>query len=128
SAVEPYILDKMSPANREQVTSFLGSIYSHYLDEISLSRKIPADSLFTIADKLKIQDAKDAVIYGLIDATKYKDEVLAELKSRLKIGEDANIKSASIEDYKVEDQSIQKSSKHRVAEVYAVGEIVPGGG
>lgn len=128
SAVEPYILDKMSPANREQVTSFLGSIYSHYLDEISLSRKIPADSLFTIADKLKIQDAKDAVTYGLIDATKYKDEVLAELKSRLKIGEDAKIKSVSIEDYKVEDQSIPKNSKDRIAVVYAVGEIVSGEG
>lgn len=128
SAVEPYILDKMSPANREQVTSFLGSIYSHYLDEISLSRKMPADSLFTIADKLKIQDAKDAVTYGLIDATKYKDEVLAELKSRLKIGEDAKIKSVSIEDYKVEDQSIPKNSKDRIAVVYAVGEIVSGEG
>ncbi len=128
SAVEPYILDKMSPANREQVTSFLGSIYSHYLDEISLSRKIPADSLFTIADKLKIQDAKDAVTYGLIDATKYKDEVLAELKSRLKIADDAKIKSVSIEDYNVEDQSIPKNSKDRIAVVYAVGEIVSGEG
>lgn len=128
SAVEPYILDKMSAANREQVTSFLGSIYSHYLDEISLSRRISADSLFNIADKLKVQDAKDAVTYGLVDATKYKDEILAELKSRLKIEKDAKINSISIEDYKVTDQSIPKNSKDRIAVVYAVGEIVSGEG
>lgn len=128
SAVEPYILDQMSAANREQVTSFLGSIYSHYLDEISLSRKIPADSLFNIADKLKIQDAKDAVTYGLVDANKYKDEVLAELKSRLKIEKDAKINSISIEDYNVEDQSLPKNSKDRIAVVYAAGEIVSGEG
>src|SRR5690554_299525 len=128
SAVEPYILDKMSPANREQVTSFLGSIYSHYLDEISLSRKIPVDSLFNIADELKIQDAGDAVTYGLVDATKYKDEILAELKSRLQIEKDTKIKSISIEDYNVEDQSIPKNLKDRIAVVYAVGEIVSGEG
>ncbi|TCK85627.1 signal peptide peptidase SppA [Albibacterium bauzanense] len=128
SAVEPYILDKMSAANKEQVTSFLGSIYSHYLDKISLSRKIPADSLFNIADKFKVQDAKDAVTYGLVDATKYKDEILAELKSRLKIEKDAKINSISIEDYNVTDQSLPKNSKDRIAVVYAVGEIVSGEG
>jgi len=128
SAVEPYILDKMSAANREQVTSFLGSIYSHYLDEISLSRKIPTDSLFNIADKLKIQDAKDAVTYGLVDATKYKDEILAELRSRLKVEKDTKINSISIEDYNVQDKSIPKNSNDRIAIVYAVGEIVPGEG
>jgi len=128
SAVEPFILDKMSPANREQVTSFLGSIYNHFLDEVSKSRKISTDSLFSIADNLKVQDAKDAVTYGLIDGTKYKDEILADLKSRLKIKEDDKIKSVTIEKYNVKDPSSSSSSKDRIAVVYAVGEIVSGEG
>jgi protease-4 len=128
SAVEPYILDKMSPANKEQVTSFLNSVYSHYLDEISLSRKIPKDSLFNIADKLMIQEAKDAVTYGLVDATKYKDEVLTELKSKLAIDQGTKINSITIENYNVQDQNIPKNSNDRIAVVYAVGEIVSGEG
>ena len=59
SAVEPFILDKMSPANREQITSFLGSLYDHYLQGISVRRKIPKDSVFVIANHLRIQNASD---------------------------------------------------------------------
>jgi len=128
SAVEPFILDKMSPANREQVTSFLGSIYNHFLAEVSKSRNISTDSLFSIADNLKVQDAKDAVTYGLIDGTKYKDEILADLKSRLKIKEDDKIKSVTIEKYNAKDPGSSSSSKDRIAVVYAVGEIVSGEG
>ena len=128
SAVEPFILDKMSPANREQVTSFLGSIYSHFLDEISLSRKISTDSLFSIANNLKVQNAKDAVTYGLVDSTKYKDEILSELKSRLDIKEDDKIKSVSIEKYTAKSASSSSTAKDRIAVVYAVGDIISGEG
>ena len=128
SAVEPFILDKMSTANREQVTSFLGSIYSHFLDKISISRNISTDSLFNIANNLKVQNAKDAVTYGLVDATMYKDEILSDLKSRLKIKEDEKIKSVSIEKYNAKDASTSSSSKDRIAVVYAVGDIISGEG
>ncbi len=128
SAVEPFILDKMSPANREQVTSFLGSIYTNYLDEIAASRDISADSLFQIANELKIETADDAVTYGLVDATKYKDEVLAELKSLLNLEEKDKIKSVSIEKYVVKDPSQSGTSRDRIAVVYAVGDIVSGEG
>jgi len=128
SAVEPFILDKMSPANKEQVTSFLGSIYSHFLNEVSTSRKISTDSLFNIANNLKVQDAKDAVTYGLVDGAKYKDEVLTDLKSRLKIKKDDKIKSVTIEKYNVKDPASSNSSKNRIAVIYAVGEIVSGEG
>lgn len=128
SAVEPFILDKMSPANKEQVTSFLGSIYSHFLDEISVSRKIPVDSLFSIANNLKVQNAKDAVTYKLIDSTKYKDEILADLKSRLGIKDKDKIKSVSIEKYSAKNANSSSTSKDRIAVVYAVGDIVSGEG
>lgn len=128
SAVEPFILDKMSAANREQVTSFLGSIYTNYLNEISASRDISADSLFQIANELKVETAEDAVSYGLVDATKYKDEVLAELRSLLNLEEKDKIKSVSIEKYVVKDPSQSTTSRDRIAVVYAVGDIVSGEG
>ena len=55
SAVEPFVLTKMSDANRLQVNSYLGSLYDHFLTGISNSRKISKDSLFNIANNLKIQ-------------------------------------------------------------------------
>src|SRR5690606_20934713 len=76
SAVEPFILDKMSDANREQVSSFLGSIYDHFIGQIGTSRRVSADSLRAIADGYLVRNADDAITYGLADGKKYKDEIL----------------------------------------------------
>lgn len=126
SAVEPFILDKMSAANREQVSSYLNSIYDHYLEGISESRKIPVDSLRQIANALQIQEAQDAVDLRMVDAIKYKDEIIAELKQRLEVKEKRKIQSVSLSKYNVKPTN--SSSKDRVAIVYAVGEIVSGEG
>lgn len=128
SAVEPFILNKMSDANREQVTSFLGSIYQHYLQEISESRNLPVDSLYAIANELKVRNAEMAVKEKLIDATKYKDEVIEELKSKLKVKEEKDLNFVSLEKYNNPDDKKSNQSKDRVAIVYAVGEIVSGEG
>lgn len=45
SAVEPFISTEMSPANREQVTAFVNSIWNKLLSDVSSSREIPTDSL-----------------------------------------------------------------------------------
>ncbi len=82
SAVEPFILDKMSEPNRRQVTSFLGSMYDHFLSKIAESRKISKTTLFSIADSAKVRDPKDAVVFKMVDGLLYKDQVLDELKSR----------------------------------------------
>jgi protease-4 len=126
SAVEPFILDRMSEPNKLQVNSFLGSMYDHFLNRISESRKIPKDSLSIIANKLLVQNAADAVKYRLADALKYKDEVLSELKSRTGINKDEDIKSVAIEDYNNGESS--GSNNSRIAVVYASGEIAGGEG
>src|SRR5690606_6705682 len=61
SAVEPFFLNKMSDPNRLQVTSYLGSIYSTFINEIAASRNIAADSLRAIANDYRVRDADDAV-------------------------------------------------------------------
>lgn len=128
SAVEPLILDKMSEPNRKQVTSFLGSMYDHFLSEIAASRKINRDSLFSIANNARVRNAKDAVTYKLADATKYKDEVLDELKSRTGIDKKKNIKSVSIEEYAPAAADEEQETDNRVAIIYASGDIISGEG
>ncbi|TZF82692.1 signal peptide peptidase SppA [Pedobacter sp. BS3] len=129
SAVEPFILDKMSDANRLQVTSFVGSMYDHFLTQIASSRGIVKDSLFAIANDLKVQNASEAVQYKLADALAYKDEVLADLRKRLDIDKDADIKSVSLTDYNdAKDSGSGGDNDKRIAVVYASGEITGGEG
>jgi len=130
SAVEPYFLTKMSDANRLQVTSYLGSLYDHFLTGISTSRHINKDTLFNYANELRIREPEDALKYKLVDGLKYKDEILDELRQRTGIDSKADINNVEIGEYtstetKDEDDN---ASKNRIAVVYASGEIAGGDG
>jgi len=134
SAVEPFVLSKMSDANRMQVNSYLGSLYNYFLTGISSSRKISKDSLFNIANNLKIQLPEDALKYKLVDGLKYKDEVLDELKERTGISSKKNLHKVEMSDYATgntstnEDEDGKKTIKNQIAIVYASGEINGGEG
>lgn len=133
SAVEPLVLTKMSDANRLQVTSYLGSLYDHFLSGISKSRGVNKDSLFNYANNLRIQFPEDALKFKLVDGLKYKDEVLDELRTRTGTAAKKAVPSVEIADYTKSDESDasddnKSSSKNRIAIVYASGEINGGSG
>ena len=132
SAVEPFFLTKMSPANKLQVNSYLGSMYDHFLSGIGTSRHISKDSLFEIANDLKIRFPEDALKYHLVDGMKYKDEVLDELKQRTGVSLNKKIKTVSIGDYvnaePETDQKEKKETKNQIALIYASGDIIGGDG
>jgi len=132
SAVEPYFLTKMSDANRLQVNSYLGSLYDHFLTEISTSRHINRDSLFNVANELKVRFPEDALKYKLVDGLKYKDEILDELKQMTGTEAKDDLKSVELADYTKSEpnreDSKKKESKNRIAIVYASGEINGGDG
>jgi protease-4 len=132
SAVEPFFLTKMSPANKLQVTSYLGSLYDHFLTGIGESRRISKDSLFAIADNLKIRFPEDALKYHLVDGMKYKDEVLDELKHRTGVEYKDDIKTVNLVDYAKAipetDKKEKKESNKQIAIIYASGEIIGGDG
>jgi len=129
SAVEPYFLTKMSDANRLQVTSYLGSLYDHFLTGISISRKINKDTLFNYANTMRIREPEDALKYKLVDGLKYKDEILDELRQRTGLGSKADIKGVEIGEYTNTDTKADDgTSKNRIAVVYASGEISGGDG
>jgi protease-4 len=99
SAVEPLFLTKMSDANRLQVTSYLGSLYDHFLTGISTSRNINKDTLFNYANELKIRLPEDALKYKLVDGLKYKDEILDELKQRTGADTKQEVNTVELADY-----------------------------
>ncbi|MGJ1420387.1 signal peptide peptidase SppA [Sphingobacterium spiritivorum] len=127
SAVEPFMLNGMSQPNRLQVESYLGSLYTTFLDNVSASRKVPADSLRSIADRYAVRDAEDAVRLKLVDAVLYKDELIDEVKKRLNIKDKKkDFSTVSILDYRA--NSTTSEGEGRVAVLYAEGDIVSGEG
>lgn len=132
SAVEPLFLTKMSEPNRLQVTSYLGSLYDHFLTGISKSRGINKDSLFSYANNGRVQFPEDAVKLKLIDGLKYKDELLDELRKRTGKGKKEDIASVDLDEYTKsktgDNNDDDNSSTNRIAIVYASGDITGGQG
>ncbi len=125
SAVEPYILEKMSDSNREQMNLILSSAWGSILNDISESRKISIAELNAIADDIKIQTAADAVKYGFVDKVMYKDEVLEELKTLTGSKSHDDINYISLRKYD-NSKAIPNNSKNEIAIIYASGEINSG--
>lgn len=129
SAVEPFILDKMSDSNREQVKRFINSIWEDVKSDIAEGRKLSDDELNNIAENLLIQSAKDAVDYKLADALQYQDQVDDTLRKRLDIEDNKKIEKISLRKYiDVGVSTKKKFSKDKIAVIYAQGSINSGDG
>lgn len=126
SAVEPFILDKMSPENRLQTQYFLDDINNQAIDLIAVSRNISKDSLAKINSQMLVRKPKDAVTYGLATELKYEDEVHSILKSKLGLEEDDQITTINATDLGSLAKSKNITSKNRIAVILAEGEIVDG--
>ncbi|WP_113662761.1 signal peptide peptidase SppA [Pedobacter nanyangensis] len=129
SAVEPFINTKMSDYNREQVSVYVHGLYQTFLKGIADARKLSSDTLFQIADQLKIQHPKDALTLKMVDGLKYKDEVLDELREITDKSKKDDINSVAINDY-IKDLPTQGdiASKNKIAVIYANGDIIGGEG
>ena len=126
SAVEPYFLDKMSEANREQMDKLLGTVWGQILEGISQTRNISVDQLNQIADNLETYfDADKALEYGLVDNLYYKDQVLEELKGLT--GSNKSINAIGNAKY-AKSYKDKNASKNEVVVIYASGQIFDGKG
>ena len=130
SAVEPFLENKMSDANREQTSELLNSIWKSIVSEIAVTRKVSEQHLNEIADSLLARTPEMALKEKLIDRIAYEDVYHADIKKALKIDEKEDYNSVSIEDYaeKVATTSKDYSTKDKIAIVYAQGEIGNGEG
>ncbi|CAM1334796.1 signal peptide peptidase SppA [Tenacibaculum aestuariivivum] len=121
SAVEPYLSNKMSDANREQTTSLLKSIWSEITEDVSKSRKISVEKLNLIADNANGRNATIAKENNLIDAIIYEDEY----KEKLTLNSNKKINTISLENYiKSGKGTISSTSKNKIAVIYAQGQIM----
>ena len=130
SAVEPFLENKMSDANKEQTMALLNGIWTNIVEDISKSRNIPVEKLNTIANGLLARTPEMAKAQNLIDYIAYEDVYHNAIRKVLKVDKDEDYNTVSIADYtqKTITTSVNMDSNDAIAIVYAQGEIGSGEG
>lgn len=126
AAVEPYILDKMSPENKEQIETYIGSIWNNVLGEIATSRNTTVSALNSIADEnMYFRHARKLISNNLVDSLVYEDQVLDFLKNKAGIESKKDIPFVTVSELKnVPAKRESKGlAKNKIAVIYAAGEI-----
>lgn len=128
SAVEPFISTEMSAANREQVNVYLSSIWGQLTNDVAASRRMTADSLNAIADRmLAFYPAEVSVECGLADTLIYKNDVRNYLKTMVGIDKDDRMPVLGLRDMVNVRKNVPKDKSGNVVAVYyAYGEINAG--
>ena len=130
SAVEPFMYDHMSEANREQTMTYLNALWNQMLKGISETRGITKEELNEIADSVYVRSAETAVEYKMVDDLIYEDELFAELKEKAEAPEDKELSLINFKKYctKAAKEEKKKKGEDNIAVIYAVGGINSGKG
>jgi len=130
SAVEPYMYEKMSPANREQIQKLLDDVWKNMIHNIKDERNISLENLNEIADSIYSNNAENTLKHKLVDYLVYADEIDSIIKANNNIKTDETIHFLDFKKYMNSDVSktLEKFNltNKNIAVVYAVGEIVSG--
>ena len=128
SAVEPFVLEKMSPENREQIQSLLGDLWAEWKATVGEARKVSPEALQALADEKGMLKGGEASQAKLVDRTATYDEVLDELKGLVgRKATDRDFPQIQVGAYHAAAFT-PKATGGRIAVVYAEGEIVDGEG
>jgi protease-4 len=130
SAVEPFLENKMSDANREQISALLNSVWNSITADISKSRNISVAKLNEIANGLLARTPEMAKSQKLVDIIAYEDVYHNAIKKSLKVDKDKDYNKVSLVDYARKMTTISKDSrtKDKIAIIYAQGQIKSGEG
>jgi len=129
SAVEPFLDNKMSEANRAQLTALLTSVWGSIVTEISQSREIPVARLNEIANTLGARTPEMAKAQKLIDKIAYEDDYHNAIRKRLKVDKDEKYNKVQLLDYARNVATTPSNfAKDKIAIVYAQGQILSGEG
>ena len=132
SAVEPFMYDKMSDPNREQLNKLLSTVWDNWTEKIANSRGVTVESLNEYADSLRAFDPANAISYKLIDGLLFGDQVLDSIRARVDVKTNDDIKFISLSKYtkapkKYEDGAPKPwELKDKIAIIYGAGEIRSG--
>jgi len=126
SAVEPYLMNEMSDANREQIETFSGEIWNQLVTEVGQSRDIDAQTLNALADtSMLFQPAQAYVKAKLADRLAYSDEVPGVLARMIDVKSPKNYETITASDLaQVAAKQPKGTSGKTVAVYYANGNIV----
>ncbi|HMI59988.1 MAG TPA: signal peptide peptidase SppA, partial [Puia sp.] len=127
SATEPLREEKMTDANRLQLTELLGNFYNRFLNTTAQSRGLDTTTLRKCVNESLIRQAQDALDYKLIDGLKYDDEVKDELRARLNVDKHDWLNFVSLGKY-AKGVNFKQTGKEKIALIYAEGEVVDGKG
>ncbi len=127
SAVEPFTATEMSPANREQVTQYITSIWGNIKKEVSASRHISVAQLDALADKyMAMQSAEDVVASKLVDKLAYEDDALDEVAKLAGKDDIEDVKFLSPSSLAPFADAENEDADNEVAVYYATGDITSG--
>ncbi len=127
SAVEPFTATEMSPANREQVTQYITSIWGNIKKEVSASRHISVAQLDALADKyMAMQSAEDVVASKLVDKLAYEDDALDEVAKLAGKDDIEDVKFLSPSSLAPFADAENEDDDNEVAVYYATGDITSG--
>jgi protease IV len=143
SFVEPFVRTNRSPEDRQQTQKLLADLWGEFLTTTAASRRLTPSKIQAIADNSAVLLAKEAQTAGLVDKVAYADEVIAELQKLTgepkseptdpddleDLEETVAYRRISVPDYaEIALEDSEKSSRNRIAVVYAEGDIVSGDG
>ena len=130
SAADPFIYEKLTEANREQLKAYIDNAWQQMLEKIAGARGLTIKEINNMADAYAIEEAKDAFEHNLVDALCYKDQLLLDLKQRLGVDEDDDVSFVELGKYLNAPVPREKSrrAKDKIAVIYAQGMIIPGEG
>lgn len=135
SAVEPFMLDEMSQANRLQTDKWLTSLWNNMLTGIGESMGEEPEALQALANDYRIRRASDAVTHQMATAVMYADEVEEILKRKTETEEGEDLNLVSLTNYLRAPKGSKKGKgftpsfrKDKVAVIYASGDITSGKG
>ena len=125
SAVEPFILDKMSDANREQMQLFLNSVANNIMDSIARQRGLTLSEIQRHANNLSLENAKSCLDLNYVDALLYQDQLEDTLKT---LAGAEKLSFVTLSKYTHAKGNKKEISRNKIAIVYATGTINSGKG
>lgn len=128
SAVETFLDNKMSDANRFQIKSLLMDLWGTLNKEVGSARNLNVDTLDDLINKQKIATPEDAVNHGLIDLLGYESDLEEMVKTRLQLEEKDELNFTSVSTVNQSKSDYNKEIKDRIAVVFAKGPILYGEG
>lgn len=127
-AIEPFILDKLSPENQLQVNSLISSVWGYYVGQIASAAKLDSAAMQLWASDLTVSSPSKAKGLGLVTDLFYRDQLQGRISEITGKESPEMVTMAQYATAKGSYVGPNAMSDNEIAVVMAIGEIVDNGG